>query len=204
MSSPTLCLDISLDKKAYAQLNLPVPRMSLKPTKASNVCSCADTGAQLTTVPSSILSALGVQPFDLLPIATNLNTVTGAPVDLLGGILLEFKGMAPNTGVQCTPRQLAYVSTKIPYPFLSREACLDLGLVPRDFPVVGSCSTASKLAVSTCSNSGVAEHDDKPCSCPPRQLPPSEPPTLPCSPTLDSLPVLVLNPPGGSIKGLQS
>ena len=112
LPSPTVCLDITIDKKANVSLNLPIPRISLKPTKASNVCSCADIGAQLTTVPSALLTDLGVRPTDLLPIATNLNTVTGAPVDLIGGILLEFTGSNPFTGVRCTSRQLAYVSPK--------------------------------------------------------------------------------------------
>ena len=190
MPSPTVGLDIALDKKAYSNLHLPVPRTSLKPTKANNVSSCADTGAQLTTIPTSILPVLGVRPSDLLPIATNLNTVTGAPVDLIGGILLEFSGYHPISGVKRMSQQLAYVSTTIPYPFLSREACLDLGLIPNDFPSVGSCNADSTLAASTCSNSGVAGLDDTPCSCPVRQLPPSDTPILPCEPTDENLPIL--------------
>ena len=105
------------------------------------------------------MPVLGVRSSDLLPIATHLNTVTGAPVDPIGGILLEFSGYHPISSVKRISRQLAYVSTTIPYQFLSREACLDLGLVPKDFPSVGSCNADSTLAASTCSNSGAAGLD---------------------------------------------
>ena len=190
MPSPTVQVDIKVDRAAYASLKLPVPRSALKPTRIKQMHSCADTGAQLTTVPAKILPYLGVQQCDLLPIATNLNTVTGTPVDLIGGILLEFSGRNPSTGVMCSTRQLAYVSQNIPYPFLSREACVDLGLIPVGFPHLGSCSQVARIAATTCSNSGVANPDDPPCSCPVRQLPPQDPPSLPCEPTVENLPIL--------------
>ena len=43
-----------------------------------------DTGNQLLTVPVSILSFLGAREQDLLPVANNLNTVTGKPLDIIG------------------------------------------------------------------------------------------------------------------------
>ena len=190
MPSPTVPVNIKVDRSAYADLRLPVPRTALKPTRIKGIHSCADTGAQLTTVPAGILTHLGIKQSDLLPIATNLNTVTGAPVDLIGGLLLEFSGVNPLTGVSCSSRQLAYVSQSIPYPFLSREACVDLGLIPVGFPTLGSCLTDARIAATTCSNSGVSNLDDPPCSCPIRQLPPQEPPTLPCEPIAQNLPIL--------------
>ena len=65
----------------------------------------------------------------ILPIATNLKTVIGTLVDLVGGILLESSGMNPQTGVVSVMRQLVYVSKTVPYRFLSLEACVDLGLI---------------------------------------------------------------------------
>ena len=190
LPSPTIPLEIKIDRAAYSSLRLPVPRLSLKPTRVQHMHCCADTGAQLSTVPVSLLAHLGVQISDLLPIATNLNTVTGTPVDLVGGILLHFSGANSTNGKHCSTRQLAYVSKSIPYPFLSREACMDLGLVPLEFPSLGSCTQEHKIAASTCSNSGVANLSDAPCSCPIRQLPPNDPPVLPCKPTVQNLNIL--------------
>jgi len=104
LPSPTVALEARLDRLAYSSLKLPVPRVSLRPTK-SQIRACADTGAQLTTVPLALLSTLGVKPSELLPIATNLNTVTGTPVELLGGLLVEFRGVNLQTGQQCFSRQ---------------------------------------------------------------------------------------------------
>ena len=46
-----------------------------------------------------MVSPLGMKETDLFPVATNLNTVTGSPVDIIGGILLFLTGTSPHTGV---------------------------------------------------------------------------------------------------------
>ena len=111
-------------------------------------------------------------------------------MDLLGGIFLVFCGVNPVSGSMVKSRQLAYVSATVPYPFLSREECSNLGLIPKDFPTLGGCLPNSTLAAAKCSNSGVAGPDDFPCSCPRSQLPLTTPPTLPCAPTVENIPVL--------------
>ena len=77
--SPTVPMDIKIDRAAYGYLQLPVPRSALKPTRVKQVNSCADTGAQLTTVPFSLLARLGVHSSDLLPIASNLKHCDRSP-----------------------------------------------------------------------------------------------------------------------------
>ena len=78
----------------------------------------------------------------------NLNIVTGTAVDIIGGILLVFKGTNPLTGKARSTRQLAYVSRSIPHPFLSREACVDLGVIPTSFPAIGSCDDDKSSALA--------------------------------------------------------
>ena len=84
---------------------------------------------------------------------------------------------------------------------------MDLGVIPSSFPAIGSCDYDRSSALAggiensvgkqephdpdkPCSNSGVCSPGDLPCSCPIRQLPPSSPPALPCSPTRENLPVI--------------
>ena len=155
MPSPTLPLAVRVDRSAYANLRLSIPKSALRPSRTARLHSCADTGAQLTTVPATIFTHLGLRSSDLLPKATNLNTVTGAPVDLLGGLLLEFTGINPTTGVARTTHQLAYVSSTVPYPFLSREACMDLGIIPHNFPAIGNFGDTPTVGAIKCTNSGV-------------------------------------------------
>ena len=116
-------------------------------------------------------------------------------MDLIGGIILIFTGTNPQTGAIRSTRQLSYVSRSVPYPFLSREACTDLGTIPASFPAIGSCDIPATAAAATashkpCSNTGVSRPEDLPCSCPLRQPPPSAPPSLPCDPTKENLPQL--------------
>ena len=195
-SSPTLLLTIKLDREAYSNLRIRVPRSSLQARHIKSQRCCLDSGAQLVTIPVALLAHLGLRVEDLFPISTNLKTVTGSPVDLIGGVLLVFTGTHPQTGAVRSTRQLAYVSRSVPYPFLSREACADLGTIPASFPAIGSCDTPAMQAAATaspshpCTNTGVSRPDELPCSCPPRQPPPSTPPSLPCAPTKENLPQL--------------
>ena len=195
--SPIHPLAIKIDTAAYSDLNIPVPRTSLRSRKIPSQQSCLDTGAQLTTIPASMLLNLGVKEQDLFPVLNNLNTVTGMAVDIIGGILLVFTGTNPFSGACRSTRQLAYVSRSVPFPFLSQEACIDLGVIPTSFPSIGSCdsktSTINGLGADQpqpCTNTGVSSPGDAPCSCPVRQPPPSHPAVLPCEPTKDNVPVL--------------
>ena len=204
--SPTHAMEIKIDRAAYTDLNIPLPQHSLRFRKIPSQQSCLDTGAQLTTIPVNMLPYLGVKPQDLFPVINNLNTVTGTPVDIIGGILLVFSATNPLTGVSRFTRQLSYVSQSVPYPFLSREACVDLGVIPSSFPSIGSCDTNASNTVAggiaqpangsttghekPCSNTGVSNPADVPCSCPTRQPPPSSPPTLPCTPSKENVHIL--------------
>ena len=147
-------------------------------------------------IPASLLSSIGVHVENILPVNTALNTVTGSPVDILGGIFLHFTATNPSSGAVRSTRQLAYVSRSIPYPFLSREACVDLGVVSSSFPAVATCDTDSHptrdstAILASCVNDGVARPEDPPCSCPVRQLPTDSMPKLPCSTTKENLPIL--------------
>ena len=106
-ASPTLLLTIKLDREAYNSLHLPIPSSSLRARHIKSQRSCMDSGAQLVTIPVTLLTLLGLREEDLFPISSNLRTVTGTPVDLIGGVLLVFTGTNPKTGTTRSTRQLA-------------------------------------------------------------------------------------------------
>ena len=115
-----------------------------------------------------------------------------------GGILLKITAFDADTKATRHTLQLAYVSRHVRVPYLSLGACIDLGLVPPNFPTVGSCDapqTANLCAISepqpvACSNTGVPGPDEPPCPCPRRTMPPTTPVVLPCPPTQENLPIL--------------
>ena len=197
--SPSLPLQICLDRKAYSDLSVPVPRMHhnrSKPGRCDNKLCVMDTGAQLTVVPTSLLHHLGIKQESIFPVMTRVDGAS-SPITIQGGILLTFSGTNHKTDLSFTTRQLAYVSSSVDQIYLSRSACADLGTIPSSFPELGSCTTSrtdSKSAIaaavsphSKCSNSGVVGSDETPCSCPARTPPPTSPPSLPCEPTEGNL-----------------
>ena len=211
-SSPTLPVSVSLDRAAYGSLSLPPPRLMQrsKAGRAQQQKSVADTGAQVVVAPVQLLHHLAIPDSSVFPLATSINAVNSAPVDIIGGVLLKFSATNPRTGHTRETRQLAYISKTVPAIYLSREACLDLGVISKNFPQIGEFSEPATAApivsaaeddsdcaahcaafsLPKCSNSGVVREGETPCSCSTRALPPTTPPSLPCDPTEENLPHL--------------
>ena len=166
-----------------------------------------DTGAQLTVINISMLHGLGIKTNSIFSVATQLNTVTKASVDLVGGVFLVLSAANEATGESRNTRQLSYVSKSVPATYLSDEACEALGCIPSSFPSVASCDQAnphqgelpqvaaahtdvSAPKLPSCGNTGVVDPHDIPCKCPKRSLPPTDEPVLPCAPTAENLPII--------------
>ena len=200
--SPTINAQFAVDKHSYAQLGLNPPKhrqAAHNPGRASNQPSVTDTGAQLTVVPHTLLDSLKVKPETIFPLETRVNGASEVPIMVDGGILLKVTAFDAISGAVRHSLQLCYVSKHVKVPYLSLSACIDLGLVPANFPAVGSCDTPGSPAhlcpvtspvSQPCTNTGVVSSDDTPCSCPRRNLPPNTQPHLPCPPTVENLPIL--------------
>lgn len=200
--SPTHPMEVTLDRQAYAELCVPLPKLyhnRHRPGRHRNNPTIMDTGAQLTVGPIQLLHHLGVKRETIFPIAMGVNGASKAPLTVEGAILLRFSGTNPTTGQTLHTRQLVYISSSVDQVYLSKAACIDLGMIPANFPAIGSCtadtqpSQAIAAGISVpgkCSNDGVLGPDDTPCSCPIRSAPPSDPPVLPCSPIPENLPII--------------
>ena len=148
VASPVHLVDVAVDKAAYAELRLSLPRYFKQlswPGHSKSQRSFFDTGAQMVVDPLDLLTKLKVKVSTIFPIAAGLNTVMTVPVDLVGGILFRFTATNPRTGVTLVTKQLAYVWKTISTIYLSREACHDLGAIPSSFPEFGSCSPDANL-----------------------------------------------------------
>ena len=104
-----------------------------------------------------------------------MRTATCGMVDIIGCIILRLSGTSA-AGVHHETRQIVYVTEASNKLFLSREACVALGLVSRNFPAVGENS--EELTEAAASETAI---DDTQCNCPrraqeippiPTQLPP--------------------------------
>ena len=99
-----------------------------------------DTGVQLTVINLTEFNALGVKRISISPLATTVHFVTKMAIDLIGGIFLVIWASDPQTGQIRTTRQLCYVSTAVKGIYLYEDACMALGLITEQFPVVGDCA----------------------------------------------------------------
>ena len=119
----------------------------------------ADTGCQSCLAGVELLSKLGVSQNDLLPVKTKIKAANDNSIALLGAIPLSMTARGRNT------KQMTYITDVITDRlFLSKEACIDLGIINPLFPHVNVAN--------------ITETTSEKCSCPQRQKPPP-PPTLP-------------------------
>lgn len=98
------------------------------------------------------------------------------PQTIIGAPFLRMSGL-DNHGEPVETRQMTYVTDNSDKLFLSREACVALGIIPDSFPSVGTC---------TCSENMIATNslqETQNCQCPTRHLPPPLPTTLPFAAT---------------------
>ena len=62
-----------------------------------------------------------------------MRAATGNPVKVLGAIILKIKNPTSSNNAQET-RQLVYVTNETSQFFISKGACIDLGIIPSNFP----------------------------------------------------------------------
>ncbi len=66
-----------------------------------------------------------------------MNTANDCAIKLIGAAILRLSGTR-NDGRRAETRQIVYITDETDKVFLSREACLALGMISPDFPAIGS------------------------------------------------------------------
>ena len=169
---PTVKVSVQLSISSYKSLNLPPPT-TIPSVKISAI---ADTGCQSCLAGMNILRLLGLKPSDLTPCTMRMNSVNSKPIPIEGALLLTIGGT--ENGSYHT-KQLVYFTNQCQKFYLNKHACVELGIISRDFPKINKASTVS----SSDNTPPVTKSDlpslSPPCECPRRQLPPPLP-KLPC------------------------
>ena len=142
----------------------------------------ADTGCQSCLTGSNILPKLNLSPSDLIPVTTKMRTASDEYIEIIGAVFLELSGTDPR-GKRYSTKQMTYVTNSTGHFFLSRGACMDLRIIPDDFPSIGDTSCSSILQPGPAA-SGLFERPTQaispsnstaPCGCPVRTKPPPPP-----------------------------
>ena len=129
----------------------------------------------------SLIHSLGITKKELIPLANGVSTADNAGLGMIGGILVKITGKTKG-GELRRSNQLCYIAENIHCLFLSKQCCQDLGIIPVDFPKIGSFPASDSANLSQLSSSKATTSTitgGRPCKCPDRSLPPDPPTKLP-------------------------
>ena len=183
-SHPKLCLKVVICVEGYEQAQIRSPRVT---DRVLEVEGLPDTGAQLTVVGLSLIHQMGLTKSELIPLAHGVSTANNAGLKLLGGAFMEFTALDQQTRTRRT-KQLCYVAEDIKGIYLSKSACVDLGVIQKEFPKIGAVEDSSlnsntneSFMINKNKTSYLSSYykTDRECKCPERTLPPPPPEKLP-------------------------
>ena len=162
MSHPTLRLKVEADERDYKQMEVPFPRIM-----PSHVNTVTDTGAQSCLWGLKDFYRCGFRDSDLIQVKRTIVAANREEINIVGAILLRLTG-TDSRGKAHTAAVMVYVTPDTERFYLSRSALIQLGVISKDFPRVGS-------ALESCP----VEDARAECGCLRRELPPSRPEHLP-------------------------
>merc|ERR1711989_165036 len=119
----------------YEQL---AKKLTLKPGKLKvyNGPGLVDSGAQMVVIGLKHLYGMGLSRRDLVPVGMKIKAANSGGLKLLGGVFLKITGYS-SSGRRWQTRQMAYCAEGCDRLFLSKTACVDLGILEQDFPKIG-------------------------------------------------------------------
>ena len=152
-------------------------------TRHVDIMCMADTGCQSCLAIIKAISRLGIKRQELIPVTMKMPAANKHGINIIGAAILRFSGKTSN-GIR-ESRQIVYVTNVDNKVFLSREACVSLGIISDQFPKVGEI--AKRTTTNATSDAPEYLRNDSGltagCSCPKRELPPPPPTQLPCPAT---------------------
>ena len=167
---PFVDITITVSTDNHTAFGLQIP----KKTKRIIHPAMADTGCQSCLAGIKVINKLGLQESNLIPVTMKMQAANSNGITILGAVILQFTGKNTDGG-ELKTKQMTYVTNTSDKLFLSREACADLGIISKNFPMVNEHNKID-------SHFRILSHNDTPCKCPKREKAPPIP-TLPYSAT---------------------
>ena len=168
---PYIRLRASIRREDYNHFRFPLR----VPQGRSFVSAMADTGCQSCLVGLKIVKKLGLSTRDLIPVNIKMHAANNHDIRILGAAILRLSG-ENNKGEEQTTRQMVYVTDNTDKLFLSREACVDLGIVPNTFPAMNEAQGTNPANAVSTTDTPLPQQE---CRCPKRTKPPPIPTSLP-------------------------
>ena len=134
-----LLVHLQVSHSAAEQLQLPV--ISANKT---TVHALADTGAQMCVADWSVARQMGMSKSDLMVPALSVSVADNSSLELLGATFMTISSPSGESS-----EQLIYFAHDVGQFYLSNADLMDLKVIPRDFPKIGSCSDTLKSQPSS-------------------------------------------------------
>ena len=103
---------------------------------AVSVDAMANTGCQSCLAGFKLIEKLKLSSKDLIPVNMHIHSADNHDIPILGAVILTLSGR-DQLGDERMTQQIIYITYSTDKLFLNREACVDLGITPAHFPVVG-------------------------------------------------------------------
>ena len=151
--------------------------------KSISVSAMADTGCQSCLTGIKVIYRLGLKDKDLIPVRMKMHAANNQGINILGAVILRISGRDSH-GKVIETHQITYVTDNSDKLFISKEACISLGMIPESFPTIGEVrgSMTNSAADSKEPNHQSTQNISQECSCPKRTLPPPLPKDIPYPP----------------------
>ena len=139
------------------------------------MAAMADTGCQSCLAGLKIVKKLGLSIKDLIRVDMKMHAADNHDIRILGATILRLSGKN-NKGEERSTRQMVYVTNNTDKLFLSREACIDLGIIPNTFPTMDEAEGTNPANSIRTTDTSPPQQE---CQCPKRTKPPPIPTSLP-------------------------
>ncbi|VDI59471.1 Hypothetical predicted protein, partial [Mytilus galloprovincialis] len=135
-----------------------------------------------------VLYKIGLTKRDLIPVNMQMHAANNKGIVILEAVILRLSGKDQYKN-ELETRQIVYSTDSADKFFLSKEACITLGIISENFPTIGEItgSVTDTSALTNDQNRFTTQID---CNCPKRQSPPPTPVKLPFPPTEENVPKL--------------
>ena len=190
LSHPSLRLRMTTEPDDYAQLGYQHSKVAPK-----HIDVVADSGAQSCLWSRKEFYANGFSKKDLIPVRHAMKAANSAPITIDGAALLRLSGVSGD-GDTVEARVMVYISPEANSFFLSREALVQLGVIPSTFPQVGAAFTEPDTECANVTETEAVKPTTPCCDCPKRVAPASKPDKLPfkaCSENVPKMKQYIIN-----------
>ena len=161
---------MSIQREDYDHFGFPL-RI---PQERSFVSAMADTGCKSCLAGLKIVKKLGLSIKDLIPVDIKMHAADNHDIRILGATILRLSG-ENNKGEERSTRQMVYVTNNTDKLCLSREACIDLGIIPNTFPTMDEAEGTNPANSIRTTDTSPPQQE---CQCPKRTKPPPIPTSL--------------------------